>query len=170
MLDRFIGRAAALLIGCLVLITGCALPTETCGTRRGEHGPQVIETREQEMCEITRRRVFLFLRTAAGITNDHLEDWRAGARRWKRVRTSEDLVRGVRQVVGDELADSIAQGIAQVRAKSQKPSHASGDPEIALLRAAAHGIELALEAVEVDDDARDLINAVNAELPDHLTD
>ena len=158
-----------LLMGVL-LTASCALPSATCGERGDDRGPPQITTREQEMCEIARRRVIQYLHTADQVTQQTLDDWRLAAARWKRASTLEALVESVQRTVGADLAASIATGIKQVRERSGKPISADGDPEIALIRAAAHGIALAFDQVEVAVNPADLERAAESEFPDELTD
>jgi len=165
---RCVTLGRLLLMGVL-LTASCALPSTTCGERRDGKGPPQITTREQEMCEIARRRVLQYLRTADSVTQQMLDDWRLAAVRWKRASSLEALLESVQNTVGADLAASIATGIEQVRERSGKPISAEGDPEIALIRAAAHGITLAFDHVEVAVDPADLERAAEAEFPDDLT-
>jgi hypothetical protein len=167
--QRNVTLGRLLLIGVL-LTTSCAVPSPTCGERRDGQGPPQITNREQEMCEIARRRVLQYLRTADPVTPQMLDDWRQAAARWKRASSLEALLEGVGSTVGAGLAASIATGVEQVRERSRKPIGADGDPELALIRAAAHGIALAFDQVQVADDPSDLERAAESTLPDELTD
>jgi len=134
--------AALPLAACTVMIGGSV---ETCGEHPADGGPPVIVTKDQEVCEMVRIRVWRALEDDPEISYARVEELREKSIEWERERTVGSLVAAVRRGAGDLTADAMQRAVDAVLAQSKRPIPADcEDVERCLVKGALKGVRIAL--------------------------
>ena len=119
---------------------------DVCGVYPQGGGPAVIETRDQELCEVVRIRVSNGLASLPELTQARIDQLVERTESWKDIRTTDRLVETLREEAGLGFAADVQRALESVARQSSRSFDAdcAADEQRCLVRGAVRGLRIAL--------------------------
>ena len=135
--------AALLPAGCSIVIGG---RPDVCGVYPEGGGPSVIETRDQELCEVVRIRVSNGLASLPVLTQQRLNELLDRTNSWESLPTIERLVEELRDDAGEGFAQDVQRAAQSVAEQSKRPvsEDCAAREQRCMVKGAVRGLRIAL--------------------------
>lgn len=119
---------------------------DVCGVYPEGGGPAVIETRDQELCEVVRIRVSNGLASLPELTQARIDQLVERTESWKGIRTTDRLVETLREEAGEGFAADVQRALESVARQSSRgvDAECAADEQRCMVRGAVRGLRIAL--------------------------